>query len=74
MYILGRRTGDDDSLIYWKYMIISYSREARISNRGCLKKKENQNLGTIPLLKRQQKKKKEEKEARITSCCYREYN
>lgn len=48
MYILGRRTGDDDSLIYWKYIIISYSREARISNRGWLKKRknQNQNLGT----------------------------
>lgn len=32
MYILGMWTGDDESLIYWKYIIIPYSREARISN------------------------------------------
>lgn len=39
MYILDKWTGDDDSPIYWKYIIISYSREARISNQGCLIKK-----------------------------------
>lgn len=47
MYILGRRTCDDDSLIYWKYIIISYSREARISNRGCLKKKESKSRDEV---------------------------
>lgn len=61
MYILDRWTGNDDSPIYWKYIIISYSREARISNQGCLKKKKNKNLRTIPLPERNKKKKKKKR-------------
>lgn len=48
MYILDRWTGDDDSLIYWKYInILQPSRRSKDIELGMFeKKKEYQNLGT----------------------------